>query len=819
MNARDNVRSRVDLICAAAISVLAIAAPAHAQSAGAGTAAGQSNDPTMLPDIIVTANKREERLHDVAASVSVLTAVALEKHQINDARDFPQFAPTLNFQAADEARLFNFSIRGIGTEAFSVGVEPSVAVIVDGVVYTRPGAAFDGLTDLERVEVLSGPQGTLQGKNASAGAVSIVTKGPNRNRWERRAEVTLAEDNERRANLMITGPLSDSLAIRAYGYYAERDGKVFNVATGDTVNNVESYGFRGKVEWRPSDTMTFLLAGDITRRDADCCGEPIRLAAAAGNVTAAFTGTPVGPDNRYVNFDTLQAGQQKNEGISLQGDFQLGEFSLTSLTAYRHYEDYAVRDRDGTNAPFTGVTPQQLFNATVPGISVADALARLDALLLNDVSFSMRDGKIGESNSLEQNGTFSQEIRLASPVGEKIDYLVGLYFYDGVVKRNLTIAGVRSNIAGNVTFNSPTTVVVNRDTAYVLADVITRVHTTNKAIFGNLNYRPVDKLTLTAGFRYLGETLDWRHQKVTGPNGDHIGPVIAARPGANVGTPTFDTNRSFSDSALIGKLISKYEFTPDVLVFGSYARGYKGQAVDADIYVTQASFDSSPAGAEKSRSWETGFKGRFFDRRAELNLTYYNTLFTGYQTASAGLDGSGAPVLRSAGKLFTRGVEGDITFRPVRGLTLSGNFLFADNKFGDLFINAVTNVKGGVPLNAPDTKYGLAGSYDTAVHDWKVSLNANYTWTSKTLFSNLADAKNPNSVWLRPDYGVANASITVSEPDDRYRISVFVKNFSDVHYVDGLRRISGSVGGAGAVAQSLPRDFDRYVGASFVAQF
>jgi len=813
MDSQTTIRLR--LLSAAAISALLVGAPAYAQTAQSTGGAAS----TEVTEVIVTANKRVERLHDVPASVSVVTAEAMERNQIIDARDFPQFAPTLNFQAADEARLFNFSIRGIGTESFSVGVEPSVAVIVDGVVYTRPGAAFDGLTDLERVEVLSGPQGTLQGKNASAGAVSIITKGPNRDRFEARAEGTIAEDNEYRANLMLTGPISDSLAVRAYGYYAERDGKVINVATGDTVNNVQSYGFRGKVEWRPNDNMTFLLAGDIARRDADCCGEPIRLPAASGNVTAAFTHTPVGPDNRYVNFNTVQEGEQKNEGISLQGDFDLGEFRLTSLTSYRHYSDFAIRDRDGTNAPFTGVTPQQLFSAAFPGISAADALVRLDGLLANKVSFSSRNGVIGESNSFEKNGTFSQEIRLTSPVGERLDYILGLYFYDSLVQRNLTIAGVRSNIAGNVSFPTPTTVTVNRATAYVLADTVTKVRTTNEAVFGNLNFRPVDKLTLTAGFRYLHEELDWTHVKVTGPNGDHIGPPDPARPGANFGTPNFNASRNFSDSALIGKLVAKYEFTPDILVYGSWAKGYKGQAVDADIYVSQAGFNSSPVAPEKSRSWEAGFKGRFWDRRAELNVTFYDTEFTGYQTASQGVDGSGPPVLRSAGKLLTQGVEGDITVRPVEGLTLSGNFLVADNEFGDLFVDATHNVKGGRPLNAPDTRYGFAGSYETVIGDWPVSFNANYTHTSKTLFTNLTDATNPNSVWLRPAYGVANASITVRNPDDRYRVILFVKNIGDEHYVDSLRRISGSVGGAGAVAQSLPRDFDRYVGATFVAQF
>jgi iron complex outermembrane receptor protein len=807
-----SIRTRL----ATAVSALALGtiwgAQAHAQGAG-------TPPDSTLSEVIVTVNKREERLHDVPASVNVVTAAVMEKYQLNDPRDFPQFAPTLNFQAADEARLFNFSIRGIGTESFSIAVEPSVAVIVDGVVYTRPGAAFDGLTDLERVEVLSGPQGTLQGKNASAGAVNIVTKGPNRTTWERRAELTIAEDNEHRAALMVTGPLSDSLALRVYGYALERDGKVINVATGDTVNNVKSYGARGKLEWRPTDTMTFLLNGDISRRDADCCGEPIRVPAATGNVTAAFTGTPVGRENRYVNFNTLQEGEQENEGLSLQGDFHFGDFTLTSLTAYRHYSDFAIRDRDGTNAPFTGVTAQQLYSATVPGISEADALTRLRALMVNDVGFATRNGVIGESNSLEQNDTFTQEIRLTSPVGEKLDYILGAYFYDSTVERNLTIAGVRSNIAGNVTFTTPTTVVVNRPTAYVLADMITRVHVTNQAVFGNLNFRPAEKLTLTAGFRYLGEELEWRHRKVTGPNGDHIGPANPAVPGANFGTPQFNATRSFDDTALIGKLIGKYEFTPDILAYGSWAKGHKSMAVDADIYVTQAGFDASPVAPEESRSWEVGFKGRFLDRRAEINVTYYDTLFEGYQTSSAGLDGSGAPVLRSAGELFTSGVEGDVSLRPVPGLTLSANFLFADNKFGDLFVDAVTNVKGGRPLTAPDTKYGFAGSYETEFNGWGVSFNANYTWTDKTLFSNLADANNPNSVWLRPDFGVANASVNISDPSDRYKLTVFVKNLADEHYVDGLRRISGSVGGAGAVAQSLPRDFDRYLGATLTASF
>src|SRR5262249_43284105 len=183
----------------------------RAGALGAGIAMALSMQPSVaqetpetrnvdVQEVIVTANKRPERLHEVPASVVAVTEEVIQKMQIVNPQDFQQLAPTLNFQAADEARLFNFSIRGIGTEAFAVGVEPRVSTIIDGVVYTRPGAVFDGLGDIERVEVLSGPQGTLQGKNASAGAISIVTRRPDRKRFGAMAEVTAAEDNEYRGN-------------------------------------------------------------------------------------------------------------------------------------------------------------------------------------------------------------------------------------------------------------------------------------------------------------------------------------------------------------------------------------------------------------------------------------------------------------------------------------------------------------------------------------------------------------------------------------------------------------------------------------------
>jgi iron complex outermembrane receptor protein len=795
-----------------------------AQAERQGSAESPAEARNEVAEVVITGNKREERLQSVPASVTAVTADMMDKQQILQIKDFQQFAPSLNFQSGDEARLFNFSIRGVGSESFSVGIEPSVSTIVDGVVYTRPGAAFDGLADLERVEVLNGPQGTLQGKNASAGAVVIVTKRPNRSAFESRVEYTVAEDNDHNVSLMFTGPVNDKLAYRLHSYYKSADGQVVNVATGKTVNNVKGHGFRGKLEYEPTDGINLLLAADYTYRNSDCCGEPIRVPAASGNVTAAFTGAAIGPDSEQVNFNTVQEGHQTNDGVSLEANFKVANLTLTSLTAYREYEDFAIRDRDGTNASFTGVTAQQLFSATHPGISQADATVLLDNLLLNSLSFSCRNGVCGESNNLEQNDTFTQEIRLTSPAGGVFDYLLGLYYYDSAVERDVTIAGVRSNIPGNVAFSGNTATVL-RPTAYVLADLLTKVDTVDKAVFGNFNFRPVSGLTLTPGFRYLRDTLKWDHKKVTGPNGDHIGggvgtnPAGQTAPGANLGTPAFNAVREFSDSALIGKFSAKYEFNPDMMVYASWARGYKGEAVDADIFLSQAGFDASPVSPEKSRAWEGGLRSSYLDRRLTFNITYYDTLFSGYQTASTGTDGSGSPVLRSAGKLFTKGWETEVSVRPINGLTLSANAELSDAKFGDLFVDSTNNLKGGVPLNAPDRKYGFTTTYDFALAQWGVALAGNYSHTSETLFTNLADANNPKSPWIRPSYGVANASIGFTSPNEKYRAILFVKNLFDEHYVGSLRRISGSVGGAGAVAESIPRDFSRYFGATLSAKF
>ena len=795
----------------------AISAPALAQQAPSAPAAEPARD--ILPgDIVVTANKRSEKLHDVAASVSAATGATLNKMAIINPQELVQISPALSFQAQQEARNFNFSIRGIGTVSFSVGVEPSVSTIVDGVVYTRPGAIFNSLNDIERIEVLSGPQGTLQGKNASAGVVNIVTAKPNRTKLEGKAQFTLAQHNEGDLNAMLTGPISDTLAFRVTGYHNQRDGVVTNVANGRSMNDSEAYGVRGKLEWEPKPGLDFMLIVDKSYTRADCCAEPIRVAGTGApyNVTAAYTGTPVGPNNTFVNYNSPQVGHQKNGGVSLEANLDVGRHKITSITAYRTYEDFATHDRDGTNAPFTGVTAQQLY----PNLSAAAAEATFRANnLVNPASLVEYNGLAGALMSREANKTFSQELRITSPVGGLVDYIGGLFYYDSRVERDLAIGGVLTSLlpAGTNLATNPNVVIPAN--AYKFSDLITIPHTRNYSAFASVNIHPVRGLTLTGGGRFIKEDMSWYYNKAIGPNGDMFGTTYAGQ-----------FTQKFSDQTVIGKFAAKYEFNRDILAYGLVANGYKGEAVNADITLLgtpnpgnpragTGEFGQQPVAPEKSRTIETGLKTYFFDHKVAFNIAYYDTVFRGYQTTSSGTDGSAAPVLRSAGHLYTKGIEGDITIHATRQLTLGANFLISKNRFGDLFVTPTLNIAGGQPVDAPPKKIGGYVQYDTNIGAWGVGFLGNYTWTDKTLFTNLADANNPNSPWLRPAFGIANASLAVSTPGDRYKLMVFVKNVFNTHYASGFDRISGTVGGAGAIAQAIPQDYSRYAGATLTARF
>ncbi len=253
------------LSCAAGIAFLASGSASLAQ-----TEAEAETDATFEGEIIVTSQKRSERLQDVPLSVTALSGDALAQAQIFDTAGLANLTPSLTFAQNTSPINNNVRIRGIGTTLFSAGIEPSVSFVIDGVVMARQGQGFVDLIDVERVEVLRGPQGTLFGKNATAGVINVVTKAP-ASSFEGAVEAGYDELGEFRLRGTVSGPLSDSVRARLTGFYVNDRGWARNAITNERTFATESIGVRGKVAIDAGPNLEFTITGDFTNQDSTCC--------------------------------------------------------------------------------------------------------------------------------------------------------------------------------------------------------------------------------------------------------------------------------------------------------------------------------------------------------------------------------------------------------------------------------------------------------------------------------------------------------------------------------------------------------------------
>ena len=226
--------------------------------------------PPVLEEIVVTAEKRIERLQDAPLAVTALSGQTLTDMGIHDTSSLAALTPSLTYQQGNNVNSSNFRIRGVGTQVFGNGLEPDVSVVVDGVVLARAAQGFTELADIERVEVLRGPQGTLFGKNAIAGVINVTTEAP-ANEFQSYADATFAEEGEYRFHASLSGPITDELGFRLTGYYDDVGGNIEDLTTHTRINGYDSDGVRGKLVWRPTDDLKFMLTGDYRNMHGVCC--------------------------------------------------------------------------------------------------------------------------------------------------------------------------------------------------------------------------------------------------------------------------------------------------------------------------------------------------------------------------------------------------------------------------------------------------------------------------------------------------------------------------------------------------------------------
>jgi iron complex outermembrane recepter protein len=806
---------------AVGVALVALTAPtAHAQTA---PQAAEIADDGSIGEIIVTAQKRSENVQSVPISITAFTAESLASRGISDVTAMGNLAPNVSLDAgtpfSGSSSVLSAFIRGIGQNDFAFNLDPGVGVYLDGVYLARSVGANQDLLDVERVEILKGPQGDLFGRNTIGGAISIVTRRPAK-QFGGKLEVTAGRFNRIDVKGAVNIPISDtvftsvSFATKNNGGYQKlinfpgfASGKIadafpsFGTKHPNSFGGESQYSLRGKLLWEATPDLSVTLTGDYLRQNnngvastvikthtnpADpsnvfgplyngCLAGALPPFALAGVCNNILFGTSLGglgltnPSLFYgdqfksSNIDQTYAtgnsfSRLRNYGGSLVLDWELGAAQLKSVTGYRELHWQSAQDEDGSPLPIL------------------------------QTSFDMNQKQ------------FSQELQLTGKaMQDRLTYVLGLYYFSE-----------SGNLHDLVTFPA----------GLLQIDGQNFLGTKNYAAFAHLNYKISDTLSLTLGGRYTHEnkrftglqrdangffykmngyyTVNSASQAALCSAGQAAPSLIGIPAGVfcypNPAVPTQvyplapagGFRKSFNNfSPKIG-----LEFKPaeGVMIYGSYSQGYKTGGWTTRLTAPQPAGTPAPSfDPEKATTWELGVKSEFADRKAQLNLSSFYTKYKGIQL---NFQVSTSPTLQNAGTAEIYGFEAEFLARPIPDLTLSAGVGFTHARYTELspFVTGVT-LNSRLPKTpewkftfSPQYRIDLGGSGD-------VMLSADYTHTS-ALFN---DTENSPLI-ARPMTDMLNSSITYRAPGKNWELAFGVTNLTNERYLTtGQGQIAGGV--------------------------
>lgn len=772
-----------------ALPLVALAFASFASPAFAQDAAADSADEAAPGEIVVTAQKRKESLQSVPLAVSVLGGDALAQSSRPSIESASQMVPALNFLKSGTTLNQTIFLRGVGTATFSIAGEPSVSTVVDGVVYARSGEAFSDLNDVAQMEVLRGPQGTLFGKNASAGVLNITTTMP-KHELGASLEASYFQGNEYRVKGMVNLPMGQDLAGRVTAFYSEYDGNIRNLATNSWVNGYKHYGARAQVLYDPSDDLRIYFAADYHKNNDDCCADIIATGPMNGSGAAitslAFNALPVprGADTREVNQNLVTATKEEGWGLSLQADVGVGASTLTSITAYREWNNTEIRDGDWLDRPYTSTNGTTTTNF----------------------------GQLHD-NGPQWTNTFTQEMRLTSPANQPLSWVIGGYYSRAFSERIFT----RSDIVCAPIAGAPTNVLIPCGSANALpatnptatADFGSTFK--NLALFGQATIKSGDAFRAILGLRWSRDNLSVFHSRNTTLAGPGIQPSFPVT-GTGTGAPATVFTAETSNSNLSGKLALQADISKSVMAYVSYAHGYKGPAYN--IFFNLTATGTNVIEPETSNAFEVGLKNTLFGGKMTLNIAGFYAKYNNFQANNPDLVAN-VVVSRftNAGEVSTRGVEVDLNWRPADDLTITGGAAYTDAHV-DAFKVApgalpTQIIQAGTPLGfAPKWKGSLAADYRIRTNgfaDVQLGASMNFQSSQLSIFS-------PDAVQRRlgtiPAYALVNLQAGIVDPDDKWKLTFQVRNLFDEAYPAAI--ING--GPSGSYRYQIPRDADRYWG-------
>jgi iron complex outermembrane receptor protein len=703
---------------AAGAAMVGLSTPAYSQ---VGSGELEASD----GDIVVTAQKREERIQDVPLAITVLTSQSVERSGALALRDIATSVPSLYFSQAQGPVQSNVAIRGIGSSGGVAGLEPSVGIYVDGVYLDRTSIGVADFNDIERIEVLRGPQGTLFGKNTPAGLINFITKRPS---YTPGGDVsaTIGNYGAYGATASLTGPVvDDRMAVRVSGFYRTRDGFLRNSFSNSDVNDLEAYGVRARVLWQPTDRLELLASYEHHVSNQNCCAAEFFPLGATNERIASVLGkpfaVPLDGDDLTVNFDGGFSYRHRINAYTLEANLELGGYTLTSISSLRDYRQKSFIDGDFSQLDFF----RQIFGN--------------------------RDHR-----------QFSQELRLASPADRTLSFVSGIYYLykrqneRGGATYGADTARIFGLLGGTLAALAPTYTTIR--SSLNGSDIINRSY----AAFGQGMVKFSDKFDVSIGVRYtFDEKSVYSFQSTT----EQV-PVLAA---------PRDVRAADDDGKFSGVINARFRPDRDTLFYASLTRGYKSFGFN-DSAINEAIGQRRFFDAETSTGGEVGLKKKL--DALQLNVTGFYTVFDGYQASSF------APgntfLLQNAGKLTTKGVEVEAALRPAPGVQFDINYTYLDAAY-DRFTSgpglegvSVTQDLSGKPLqDAPKHSINIVSQYDTPIsNSLKAFVRGELSFRSKVF-----TAQNLDPLLVQPAHALVNARIGLG--DGNWGLELWGRNLTN----------------------------------------
>ncbi len=801
--------SRKHLLLSTAI---ALGAAAWASSAAAQSPAPAADTGAeQIETVVITAQKRSERLQDAPVSVAVVGASQISQANATDIADLNNLVPSIQLNGSFNGRV-PLGVRGISSVAneATVGLASGVAIMLDGVPVPSDSFAGNHLADIQQIEVLKGPQATLGGRTAAAGEINIVTRGPS-DVFTASFSATATDRAGEHVDGFVAGPISDQLEYSLSAFADHTIYPITNKLNGDK-SYQDTYGVRGKLRYQPNENLDITLMAHIQNGHSHGANfvytyaQPGAALLGAPPLAASVMLPGITPNWSNLTYDSSvpNSGAKIHDAdASLIINYQLGGLTLSSTTAYQqewqdNTQDLFVVASQTVPAGYGPPAPAPVFdNTCFTGGSVFffQYLTHCTAPAFYDFQT--------QTENIRQ---FTEEVKLMSPANQPFSWLIGLFYSDSVVNEDYARAFLPA-----------------------LVNYRMKPDTATYDVYARATWNFAHDFSLIGGVRYNYDVLKYTDNQIG---------FAAGGPGAFGDWGPHTSSGSNSSSALVGDASLQYHVNRDSMIYATYARGYAPKVYNTTLYLTSdASNQLSIAPQTDIDNFEIGSKGTYFDHRLGLNLALFDTQYSNFQIQTFSvIPGSTYPTLNLIpGGVETRGVELDADWQATDTLRLNVNAAYIDAWFTDnksqpcypenptpsvCYLDATTgsyveNVDGKTMPNSPKFKINIGAEQRIPLDLFDLTLRADYSYRTE---AQMQPDQNPRTV--QPGFGLLNLGVTARSKSGTYALTVFVNNVTDHVYYSDVEDFWGAPWGSNNVVVSQPAaDARRYVGVRLSADF